>query len=113
MLKAFETTPNRELEDGIAELEAEGYVGTTHFIGPELPHVSVKAELFADFDPIVHGTDPATDAADLVEQILAGDGNIDVAQLHADTGWTRRRFNPALSYVLGYVDDRRVSQVWD
>jgi hypothetical protein len=66
--------------------------------------------LFATFDRKAIGSDPLTDAAELTKMILVGQDQIRVADLHAETGWTLRRFNPALSLVLGKIDSHSVSR---
>jgi hypothetical protein len=61
----------------------------------------------------VHGTNPIEDAIGLIERVLEGPENIRASQLHVGSGLPLRRFNPALAFVLGHIDERRVSQVWD
>lgn len=107
---AFAEIERHGLEDALAELEADGYVTLYHVLGPELPRINLTAELFADFDPIALGSDPAADAADLIDRILPATQGINVEELHKETGWELRRFNPAVCYVLGYIGDGRISR---
>lgn len=107
---AFADVNDRDLKDALAELEADGYLKLYHVLGPELPRINVTSELFADFDPIALGNDPAMDAVQLIDVLLPAIESISVEKLHADSGWDLRRFNPAISYVLGYIDDRHVSR---
>ncbi|QNE31669.1 hypothetical protein F1C10_06785 [Sphingomonas sp. NBWT7] len=98
----------RDLQDALAELEADGYIGTQSFLNRKMPRVSYRAELFSTFDPIVRGTDPTLDAAEIADLALGMDGTVNVAELHEKTGWELRRFNPALAILVGHVDQRRV-----
>lgn len=107
---AFAGVEDRDFKDALAELETDGYLKLYHVLGPELPRINLTSELFADFDPIVLGTDPAMDAVDLIDRFLPATEGISVEDLHKDTGWELRRFNPAMSYVLGYIGHGRISQ---
>lgn len=108
--EAFANVERRDLDDALAGLEADGYVSLMKFIGGELPRISTTAELFADFDPLTLGTDPAADASELVDRILPNDRTIGVEELHKETGWELRRFNPAMCYILGFIDSGHVSR---
>ena len=105
---AFADLAPRDLQDALAELEADGYIGTQSFLNRKMPRVSYRAELFSTFDPIVRGTDPTLDAAEIADLALGIDGTVNVAELHEKTGWELRRFNPALAILVGHVDQRRV-----
>lgn len=96
------------LADVLAELEVEGLV-TTVFRGHEIPAVKPTIDLFTSIDRHAIGSDPLSDAAQLTKKILEGEDHIAIAELHASTGWTLRRFNPALALVLARIDDQRVS----
>jgi hypothetical protein len=41
---------------------------------------------------------------------LEADESVVVEELHLATGWSLRRFNPTLSFVVSHVDERRVFQ---
>jgi len=57
------------------------------------------------------GSDPSVDAAELAKMVVDGDDDsVGVRELHASTGWSIRRFNPALSIVLQEIDSGRVSR---
>lgn len=109
-LAAFSEVERRDLDDALAELEADGYISLYRTLGGELPRINLTAELFADFDPVATGTDPAADAAELVDRILPATQSIGVEELHQETGWSLRRFNPAICYVLGFIGDGRISR---
>lgn len=97
-----------ELADAIAELELEGLVNS-HSRGHDVPYVRATIDLFATFDKHAIGSDPYADAVELTKKILDGPDQLASAELHTATGWEIRRFNPALSLVVGRIDSKRVS----
>lgn len=105
----FADEAEEQLEEAVAELEADGYVSLTHFIGSK-PAIRPTIDLFVNFDQPAIGSDPLADAATLTERVLAGEDTVDVPALHAASGLSLRRFNAAISLVIAEVDDRRVSQ---
>jgi Zn finger protein HypA/HybF involved in hydrogenase expression len=108
----FEGVPTQELIDAVAELEVDGYVSTRSF-GEGLPHIVCRVDLFSAFDPPMRGTNPTADAAALGRIALEMGETVDVGELHGRSRWDRRRFNPALSILVGHIDDRRVSRTGD
>lgn len=106
---AFSGGGIRDLQDAIAELEAEGLVSCSHTISKALPHVRPTTDLYVTFDPLAYGHNPASDAAELTTRVLAGEDSVGVAELYAATDWPLRRFNPAVALVIAQVDSRRVS----
>jgi hypothetical protein len=108
LMAAFSAIGVRELEEAIAELAAEGYVHTSSG-GHALPYIRPTVDLFATFDPLANIGNPLADSLLLVEQILRGLDTINVGQLHEQTGWPVRRFNPAIGLVIGHIDERRIS----
>jgi hypothetical protein len=106
---AFPKVPKSQLEEALAELEEDGYISLSHVLGPALPRVQVKAELFFQFDAAANGTNPEEDGRHLAHLILEKDGMEQVSKLHAETGWDYRRFNPALLYILQFFDEGRYS----
>jgi hypothetical protein len=97
-----------ELADALAELELEGLV-TAVFRGSDVPTVKPTLDLYASLDKHAIGSDPLSDASELTKKILEGNDQVASAELHASTGWTLRRFNPALALVLSRIDSQRVS----
>jgi hypothetical protein len=80
-------------------------------VGRGLPHISPLLELYLIFDAVVFGTNPAADSRALLKIIIGSDeDSFSAAELHEQTGWTRRRFNPVLALILSQIDERRVSQ---
>lgn len=112
---AFPAHMPRDLAKAIAELEQEGLATASGGIGRAVPFPSPTVELFAVFDPVVTGFDPHLDACQLVKSILehgktenASSYSISSPELFQETGWSLRRFNPALSIIIAHLDDRRV-----
>lgn len=110
---AFGDTPRRDIEDAVAELAADGFVKVDGAIGKRMVSVRPFLDLFVTYDPRSIGSDPVEDARALIPLVLAGDDSVNVRALHAQTGWSLRRFNPALGLVVGQVDERRVSKSAD
>ncbi len=103
-----------QLEEAIAELEVDGYLETTPYLNEGLPRIRPNLSLFATFDPAAIGTDPTHDACELIGLALAtGTESVAAAELHGRTGWTLRRFNPALGILLGQIDSDHVSKAGD
>ena len=103
--------PDATLDDlgfAVAELAKDGYLSATHVISKRLPRMRATADTYITFDPHTLKHDPAIDAAALVDLALAENNTVDVAKLHAASGWPRRRFNPAFAYMIAQIDDRRV-----
>lgn len=108
----LKAVPGSELVEAIAELEAEGLVTKQTFLGGGLPRVRATLELFASFDPLVSGHDPAGDAGALAVAVLGMESGISSQALHNKTGWNLRRFNPALGIMASYIGDGRVSKIY-
>ncbi|MEQ8693831.1 MAG: hypothetical protein RIC85_00680 [Gammaproteobacteria bacterium] len=107
---AFSGVPADELEEAIAELEHDDFIKASHFMGAGLPFVQPTTELFLTFDALVLKTDPTADTRLLTKMILeSGEESFRASDLHQQTGWDRRRFNPILSYVTSQIDSDRLS----
>lgn len=110
---AFVDVEKGALVDAIAELSAEGYVVSSPITTSSVPRVSATLDLFATFDPITQIGDPVQDSLTLGEIVLTLTEGAAVADLHRDSGWSIRRFNPAIALVLAQIDDGHVSAVFD
>lgn len=117
---AFVNATPRDLSKALAELENERLVELAGGIGRDVPQPFPTSDLYAIFDPVAFGTDPHEDACDLIRRILAKAKSEDSAsygvsspQLLAETNWSHRRLNPALSLVVAQVDSGRVSKSID
>lgn len=110
LVAAFPGATVDELGFAIAELAKDDFVNTTAYIAKRLPRITTNANLYFTFDPHVLQTDPAVDAAALVDLILKKKDFVGAAALHEECGWPLRRFNPAFAYLLTQIDDQRVSK---
>jgi hypothetical protein len=114
MSAAFAEIPDPDLREAIGELEADGYIKTWRSISREgVPPVIRRQQLFLTFDPLVGEFDPTLDAVELAEVAREEEKGISAEELHAKTGWSLRRFNPALSRMLREIEDRHVSKTGD
>jgi hypothetical protein len=94
------STIREHLYDAIAD----DYVTEVRSLSETL-RVKATQRTFNELDPIAHGWSPVTDAGRIARKMLElneGRAAILVHQL----GFIRRRFNPAFSYLLRYLDDR-------
>jgi hypothetical protein len=68
------------------------------------------ADLFIAFDPCTGKSSPEVDVVALIDHALAKSGTCTVGpeELHEKSGWPLRRFNPAFTYMISQIDDRRV-----
>ncbi|WP_020086046.1 hypothetical protein [Hyphomicrobium zavarzinii] len=101
---------SNETAMAIAELEADGLVTTTSYMGQSLPRIRPTVDLFFAFDALAIAGTPIEDTATLTEIVLAGPDDVNVAAVHAAIGWPLRRFNPPIALIIAEVDDRRVSK---
>ncbi len=105
---AFAETPKAEMEEALAELEADGLVKLHHVLGPSLPRIQTTLDLFASFDLAATGHDPARNSGTLAQLALEGEAAVSAKVLFEKTGWPHRRFNPALALVADQIPDGRV-----
>lgn len=117
---AFPEASERDLAKALAELESEGFVTLTRTTNRAVPYFSMTSDIYAVFDPIACNTDPHRDACTLIRRILdeAKEKNqthlsVSARKLLEETGWTRRRLNPALSLMIAQVASGRVSKTID
>jgi hypothetical protein len=110
LIGAFPDATVDELGFAVAELARDDFVNTTSYIGPRLPRITTTPNLYFTFDPHALQTDPTIDAAALVDLVLNKKDFIGAAELHEQSGWPLRRFNPAFAYILTQIDDQRVSK---
>lgn len=108
LIATFPDASIDELGFAVAELSTDDFINTTPFIARRLPRMTSNASLYITFDPYALKTDPAVDVVTLVDMALAKKESIGVEELHKETGWPLRRFNPAFAYLISQMDERRV-----
>jgi class 3 adenylate cyclase len=97
-----------EIEDLVHELEAEGLVRLTKFLGGSW-HLRLTSQFYENSDRPLLGWSTAKDARKIVEQMLASDTGR-ASTLHEALGWERRRFNPAFRHILDRLPSNFVSK---
>lgn len=109
ILEAYPELSKDELLDGLGELEVYGFITTISFIGAP-DEYRLTASSYEVLDEPIMGWNTENDARHLAEKALAYRGSVNVAKLHSETGWSYRRFNPALRMVVDFIGDGRVSR---
>lgn len=98
-----------ELLDGLGDLESHGLIESISFIGSpseyRLTHYGYEV-----LDEPIMGWNTEDDARALAALVVQKRENIRSADLEAELGWPRRRFNPALRMVVNFIHPGRVSQ---
>lgn len=109
--EAFTDLSKDELLDGLGELELHGLVKTISFIGSPSRYM-LDTSAYAVLDPPIMGWDPTADAKVLARVVLSTRDTISVPDLDTNIGWPRRRLNPALRIVVGFVGEgKRIETV--
>ena len=107
LFEAFADEDRAALEIALVELGYDGLVMIGRAPGNGWAYPLPQYGLFALADPAVTGHFPRRDAAILARRLLDDTAYASVPALFATTGWSHRRFNPALGLLLGlFCDDR-------
>ena len=109
LMETYPDLSRDELLDGLGDLENYGLVKSIGFIGSP-PRYQLEVDAYPAFDPGVMGWDPKEDARTLAREALATRDTVSVPALDEKLGWPRRRLNPALRIVVGFVGEGRVSR---
>ena len=97
-----------ELLDALGDLESIGLMESRPLIGAPARYRLTQSGYEALDKPIL-GWDTENDARSIAALVVKKRENIRSAELEAELGWSRRRFNPALRMVVDFVDPGRVS----
>ncbi|RYH00345.1 MAG: hypothetical protein EON58_00585 [Alphaproteobacteria bacterium] len=111
LISAFPGLSPDQIAEALADLAEDDYLDLSHTISERLPRARVREDLFLTFDPWCMNTNPAVDALQLVPLVLAKE-SVDVPALHAESGLSLRRFNPAIGLIISEVGEGRVSGSW-
>jgi hypothetical protein len=109
---AFLETSENELEEAIAELQADGFVQMSRTMSGGIPHFHPTLDLYLIFDGPAFGRDPIADTVTVAEFALAGSDSVSAENILLQTGWDVRRFNPAFDHVASQIPDGRVSRAY-
>jgi hypothetical protein len=99
----------RELLDGLGDLESYGLIESISFIG-KAPDYKLTQDAYEQLDLPIMNWDTMKDARLLARLTLESTDGVSAVDLEKKTGWPRRRLNPALRIVVGFVGHGRVSQ---
>jgi hypothetical protein len=99
----------RELLNGLGDLESYGLIESISFIG-KAPDYRLTQDAYEQLDLPIMNWDTMKDARELARLSLKSLDGVSVVELEKATGWPRRRLNPALRIVVGFVGHGRVSQ---
>lgn len=101
--------PFRDVVDAAEEMALYGLVEVNRFLGGQEASARVRPALFDQLDPQIMGWTPAVDARHLATLLLGDDRLCMTAKLHAASGWEKRRFNPAMRYLLQFFEPGHIS----
>lgn len=99
----------------IASLIGRDYLDRLEVIGTNAPPVTPTDLLLWDLDPFVNGWDSRSDARLLVQTLVetsdSGRGKLTTKKFSEERGWSLRRLNPALRYLMrhGFVNYSKTS----
>jgi hypothetical protein len=111
LLVDFPTVSERDMKYALSELRADGLVELTSVMGPRLPRIRTTYELYAAADPGVTSNDPRADAVSLARTLVQDPALGHIPDLETASGWTRRRFNPALGLLMPLFRKGRYREV--
>lgn len=90
------------LLDGLGDLENFGLVETESFIGAPDEYRLTQTG-YEVLDPPIMGWSPMDDARQLAALVVGRRDDVRTSELEVALGWPRRRFNPALRIVAGFI----------
>lgn len=108
--EAFPEVPKKLLEEHCSELKYLGLLTVSSAIGHPITHIRCEYELYWTFDAAVMGTNPIADAVHLAQLMLENDKFGSVSELHKETGWEKRRLNPAVALLMPHIAEGRTRQ---
>jgi hypothetical protein len=108
LMAQFPEADEEAIDEAVAELELFGLVNVRHHLSGWF--ASLSPEAYEQLDHQIMGWATVGDAvlvAGLMLELKSGDA----PTLHKTTGWERRRFNPALQYLLRFFPEGRIRRV--
>lgn len=99
----------QDLIEALGDLESYGLVEATEFLGGD-GFYNLTAYGYEVLDPPIMGWNPVEDARRIAALIVAPErcDSVTAMELESELGWSRRRFNPALRIVLGFIHPGRI-----
>jgi hypothetical protein len=96
-----------DIEDATADLEVLGLVERERFLGKHWT-IRLAAAFYLQLDGQIMGWDTTSDAVTVARLLLERDASGAASDLHRQTGWEKRRFNPAFRVVLDRFPESRI-----
>lgn len=97
---------SQEVEDAIYELENFGFLKVSRVLSGKW-HARLTQSFYEQFDYQIMGWNTENDAVTIVQKMLELN-NGDAPTLHKETGWEKRRFNPAFRRILELFPEGRI-----
>jgi hypothetical protein len=97
-----------EIADALSDLEAYGLI--TAFTTSSSKHYRLTPAAYRNFDKQIMGWDTISDAKAVASIALQTRHGVFAVNLEQELGWSRRRLNPALRFVVDFIAPGRVSQ---
>lgn len=108
--QAFPDVPKELLEEHCSELKYLGLATISSALGHHITHIRCEYKLYCTFDAAVMGTNPIADAVHLAKLMLENKEFESINKLHKETGWTKRRLNPAVALLMPHIATGRTRQ---
>ena len=99
----------QEIEDAAFEMHSYGLVEITRAIGKNW-WLHLCQNFYEQLDHTVMGWKTEDDAVVLAQMLIDNNALRRTAALHEASGWDKRRFNPAFSYLLRFFPEGRISR---
>jgi hypothetical protein len=104
-LKAETSLTDEQLLDAVDELENEGLLEPSRCLGNRpfgYVHIFPTSRIFELLDPAIMGWSPNSDAVTVAARLVSegAQRGHSSQQVMEDLGWTPRRLNPALSFLI-------------
>jgi hypothetical protein len=109
LCKLLPEMDQQDIEDAIADLEVMRLVERERFLGKHWV-IRLMPDFYVQLDRQIMGWDNKADAVTVARLLLERDASGDASDLHRQTGWEKRRFNPAFRIVLDRFPESRISQ---
>lgn len=100
---------DQEILEGFGDLESFGLVDQYRTInGPKRFHLTQIG--YEQLDHQILGWSTTADARTIAGIVARSGNSVNTAELERELGWPRRRLNPALRIVVGFIHPGRVSE---
>jgi hypothetical protein len=108
LCKLLPGTDRESMEDATADLEVIGLINRERFLGNHW-YIRLTPAFYPQLDYQIMGWNTVDDAVTVARLLLEGDASGLASDLHQQTGWEKRRFNPAFRTVVERFPEGRIS----